>query len=314
MLIPLATALVLSMTCQSPSTDREPRRTAGAVGTNRRSARPLRADRRRESHRRRGPAVDREAATPHGTNGGSRGRVPRRPSRASLGRRRAHRSGRGTDEERRLEGGARRSSSTRKRTPATTPTCSRALARAYRRAGDDRRALEYYRRAMALAPDDPDLVEGYEATMRAYGSSIMVEGFAEGGVSDARSVLAGRIRPRPAAARGRGPRAHAGPGRIVGHARRRRRHLANQSLDQPGRSRHGRRGQHLAAERRPDVGGQALPRGVRDRRHRPPSVVRRRRRHRGVAAAGVGHGCALAARRALHLLLVVVRHHRRVLR
>ena len=35
-----------------------------------------------------------------------------------------------------------------------------ALALAYRRAGDDKRALEYDRRAMALAPDDPDLIEG----------------------------------------------------------------------------------------------------------------------------------------------------------
>jgi YaiO family outer membrane protein len=74
-----------------------------------------------------------------------------------------------------------------------------ALARAYRRAGDDRRALEYYKRAAALAPGDPDLVDGYEATMRAYGSSIAVEGFAEGGVSDARSVsltASVRILPR----------------------------------------------------------------------------------------------------------------------
>jgi YaiO family outer membrane protein len=63
-----------------------------------------------------------------------------------------------------------------------------ALARAYRRAGDDRRGLEYYERAIALAPDDPDLVEGYEATLRAYGSSIDVEGIAEAGVSDARSA------------------------------------------------------------------------------------------------------------------------------
>ena len=63
-----------------------------------------------------------------------------------------------------------------------------ALARAYRRAGDDRRALESYERAKALAPGDPDVVDGYEATVRAYGSSIVVEGFAEGGVSDARSV------------------------------------------------------------------------------------------------------------------------------
>src|SRR5580765_4192104 len=73
-----------------------------------------------------------------------------------------------------------------------------ALARAYRRAGDDRRALEYYRRAMALAPGDPDLADGYEATVRAYGSSIAVEGFGEGGVSDARSVsLIASIRVQP---------------------------------------------------------------------------------------------------------------------
>ena len=32
-----------------------------------------------------------------------------------------------------------------------------ALARAYRRAGDDRRAVAYFRRAMAIAPGDPDL-------------------------------------------------------------------------------------------------------------------------------------------------------------
>src|ERR1041385_7323447 len=37
-----------------------------------------------------------------------------------------------------------------------------ALARAYRRAGDDRRALEYFTRAKALAPGDPDIVAGYE--------------------------------------------------------------------------------------------------------------------------------------------------------
>ncbi len=74
-----------------------------------------------------------------------------------------------------------------------------ALARAYRRAGDDQRALEYYTRAMALAPKDPDLVDGYEATLRAYGSSIAIEGFGERGASDARSaslVAAVRLVPR----------------------------------------------------------------------------------------------------------------------
>jgi YaiO family outer membrane protein len=74
-----------------------------------------------------------------------------------------------------------------------------ALARAYRRAGDDAQALAYYRRALALAPRDPDLIEGYEAALRAYGSSMEVEGLAEGGVSDARSAsltAAVRVRPR----------------------------------------------------------------------------------------------------------------------
>jgi YaiO family outer membrane protein len=74
-----------------------------------------------------------------------------------------------------------------------------ALARAYRRAGDDQRALEYYARAMALAPSDPDLVDGYEATLRAYGSSVAIEGFGERGASDARSaslVAAVRLVPR----------------------------------------------------------------------------------------------------------------------
>jgi cytochrome c-type biogenesis protein CcmH/NrfG len=74
-----------------------------------------------------------------------------------------------------------------------------ALARAYRRAGDDRRALDYYQRAIALAPGDPDLVDGYEAAVRAYGSSIVVEGFGEGGVSDARSlslIASVRVLPR----------------------------------------------------------------------------------------------------------------------
>src|SRR5436190_568456 len=58
-----------------------------------------------------------------------------------------------------------------------------ALALAYRRAGDDRHALEYYRRAMALAPDDLDVIGRYEATLRAYGSSLEFEGLIEGGVS-----------------------------------------------------------------------------------------------------------------------------------
>jgi YaiO family outer membrane protein len=73
-----------------------------------------------------------------------------------------------------------------------------ALARAYRRAGDDRRALEYYRRARMLAPADRDLIDGFEATGHAYGHSIALEGFGEGGDSDARSMsLAAVVRVVP---------------------------------------------------------------------------------------------------------------------
>jgi hypothetical protein len=56
-----------------------------------------------------------------------------------------------------------------------------ALARAYRRAGNDRLAFEYFTRAKALAPDDPDTIAGYEAVAMAYGHSIAVEGFGNGG-------------------------------------------------------------------------------------------------------------------------------------
>src|SRR5262249_2939574 len=57
--------------------------------------------------------------------------------------------------------------------------------RAYRRGGDDRRALEYFRRARALAPDDPDLASGYEAVARTYGHWIAFEGFSQGGAPGA---------------------------------------------------------------------------------------------------------------------------------
>jgi YaiO family outer membrane protein len=56
-----------------------------------------------------------------------------------------------------------------------------ALARAYRRSGDDGRALEYYGRAKALSPRDPDLALGYEAVARTYGHWIAVEGFRQTG-------------------------------------------------------------------------------------------------------------------------------------
>jgi hypothetical protein len=60
-----------------------------------------------------------------------------------------------------------------------------ALGRAYRRGGEDRRALEYYRRAMALAPDDSHLVVEFESVARTYGHWIALDGFFQTGVPGA---------------------------------------------------------------------------------------------------------------------------------
>ena len=67
-----------------------------------------------------------------------------------------------------------------------------ALARAYRRGGDDQNALEYFQRARALSPDDPDLVMGYEAVARTHGHWIAVEGFGQAGGPDT-TVTSGSI-------------------------------------------------------------------------------------------------------------------------
>ena len=75
-----------------------------------------------------------------------------------------------------------------------------ALARAYRRSGDDERAFLYYRRARALAPDDPDVVAGYESTTQAYGHWLSVEGFGQRFDSDSRvasGMLTASIRVHP---------------------------------------------------------------------------------------------------------------------
>jgi len=53
------------------------------------------------------------------------------------------------------------------------------LARAYRRGGDDRHALEYLRRARALSPLDEDIAHDYEDTAQAYGHFVSFEGFAQ---------------------------------------------------------------------------------------------------------------------------------------
>jgi Tfp pilus assembly protein PilF len=60
-----------------------------------------------------------------------------------------------------------------------------ALARAYRRGGDNRHALEYFRRARRLSPDDPDIASGFEAVARNYGHWIALEGFGQGGAPGA---------------------------------------------------------------------------------------------------------------------------------
>jgi hypothetical protein len=75
-----------------------------------------------------------------------------------------------------------------------------ALARAYRRVGDDRSALEYFERAKALAPTDPDVVIGFESAARAYGHWIGFEGFGQTGagasVGSGTVMLDVRVAPR----------------------------------------------------------------------------------------------------------------------
>ena len=65
-----------------------------------------------------------------------------------------------------------------------------ALAIAYRRSGDGQRALQYYERARALSPADTDVSSGFENTVRGYGHSITVEGFAEQQVASGDAVSA----------------------------------------------------------------------------------------------------------------------------
>jgi Flp pilus assembly protein TadD len=73
------------------------------------------------------------------------------------------------------------------------------LARAYRRTANDRLALEYFHRARTLAPTDPDIVAGYEATALVYGHTIEFDGFGEFGDSDSASgslEMSFRLSPR----------------------------------------------------------------------------------------------------------------------
>jgi hypothetical protein len=75
-----------------------------------------------------------------------------------------------------------------------------ALARAFRRGSDDHRALGYFARAKALAPNDPDVVEGYEAALRSYGHQIQFEGFGDqssGGVHSGSGELRLLVRTLP---------------------------------------------------------------------------------------------------------------------
>jgi YaiO family outer membrane protein len=75
-----------------------------------------------------------------------------------------------------------------------------ALGRAYRRAGDHERALEYFRRAKALAPTDQDVVSGFEATALSYGHLVAFDGFGEhasNGVDTGSGALLVRVRATP---------------------------------------------------------------------------------------------------------------------
>jgi len=75
-----------------------------------------------------------------------------------------------------------------------------ALARAYRRAGNDRRAFEYFDRARELAPLDPDVAAGYEATLRTYGHWIAAAGlgqWAESSSNYGSGEVAGDMRLKP---------------------------------------------------------------------------------------------------------------------
>ena len=73
------------------------------------------------------------------------------------------------------------------------------LARAYRRSGDDRLALEYYLRAKTIAPRDFDNVTGFEDTTRAYGNTVGVQGSGQqvAGVDTQNGYVAASIRLTP---------------------------------------------------------------------------------------------------------------------
>ena len=197
MLIPLATALVLSMTCQSPSTDR------GVAEHLARSGRTVEALAIFERIVAENPAdvevrlwiarLQLRMGRTEEAEAGFRSVLLEHPKDvdariglgAALTRRDAWREALAVLHD-------------AERNAGENSDLFGALAQAYRRAGDDRRALDYYKRAKTLAPDDPDLVDGYEATLRAYGSSIEVEGIAEGGASDARSAsLTASVRVQP---------------------------------------------------------------------------------------------------------------------
>lgn len=58
-----------------------------------------------------------------------------------------------------------------------------ALARAYRRGGDDRLALEYFQRAVTLHPDDAHVILESEGVARTYGHRIALDGFFQTGAA-----------------------------------------------------------------------------------------------------------------------------------
>ncbi len=75
-----------------------------------------------------------------------------------------------------------------------------AIARASRRGGDNRRALDYYKRAVTLSPNDPDIRDGYEALALSYGHGVAIEGFGQRvtpGATVASGSLAATVRAAP---------------------------------------------------------------------------------------------------------------------
>jgi hypothetical protein len=124
-----------------------------------------------------------------------------------------------------------------------------ALARAYRRAGDDRQALEYFERAKGLAPSDPELVAGFEGTALSYGHFLAFEGFGEH-LSTGTDTGSGEVRLRVRAT----PRLH-----VEGSARLQQRSGASDALGGGGFLWRAGRTTHLGGRFLGGAGNTTLP-------------------------------------------------------